>query len=215
MGRFAEKHPRELCEIVGRAIANGQSAAETHRQLAAGTLAGWQGAYQMPLETVRYYGKQYKRKRQAQTIAPEAANNPKGEVDRLARLLLTAAQRGVEQSVARTEPDRKALKEWADALKGIQALVSDSEPDRPSTSRKPKAPSDPLTAALTSAAKQQEPVPHTPRSETGTEGSVGPATETEPTHTETHHAAGLPQAPQIAPSSASVPASLAGELLKG
>lgn len=151
MGRFANKHPKELTELVATAVANGMTAAETQRQLAAGSLPGWPEAYEMPLETVRYYGKKERAKRAAGTVTPEAQANPKREVDRLARLLLSAAQTGLQAARPQIDKNPKALKEWGEALKVINSLVSDtSEPDGKKGKTKQPVPPDPLTARLTS-----------------------------------------------------------------
>lgn len=195
MGRFAQKHPQELTALVGNAVANGQTAALTQRQLAAGTLQGWPEPYEMPLETVRYYGTQERKRRLSKAVTPEARENPKKAVDDLARLLLSAAQRGLESARPGIDDDPKALKEWGDALKTINTLVSDTAQTdkgngKPKTKR--REPVDPLTANLTKAAS--EPVPTPPSrgnedTETGAQNSANDAA------TETHHAAGLPQGP--------------------
>lgn len=154
MGRFAEKHPRELTALVGQAIANGATTADVRRQLADGTFHGWPNAYDMPLETVRYYGKKERRKRAATTVSKEAKEAPKQEVDRLARLLLSGAQAGLTAARPTIDHDPKALKEWADALKAINALVSDtSQPDKPKKGKREPVPNDPLSTALLTADK--------------------------------------------------------------
>lgn len=159
MGRFAPKHPAELQELVGTAQANGQSAVETCRQLKTGRLAGWPQPYDMPLETVRYYGKRARQARRRKTVSPEVAENAKTEVDRLARLLLTAATRGVEEVIGKHDQDPKPLKDWGETLKVLQALVTDQAVDpsdkRGKRKRQP-APTDPLSARLLSSSTEKD-----------------------------------------------------------
>lgn len=145
MGAFTNKHPVELTQLIGTAIANGASTAQVHRDLSAGTFQGWNAPYPMPLETVRAYGKKERNRRTSKTITPEVRDNPKKVVDDLARLLLSKAQRGAE---AAANNDPKALKDWGDALKTLSALVSDQGNAKPSGKRT-KPPTDLLTQRLT------------------------------------------------------------------
>lgn len=190
MGRFAKKHPTDLTELVGNAIANGSTPARVYRDLQAGTFPGWTGAYDMPLETVRYYGKREKTERAVKTISPTVRASPVKAVDDLARLLLSAAERGLASARPGIDKDPKALKEWGDALKTIRQLVSEGAMvDKPSRG-KPRPVSDPLSATLAAAAR--ETVPNTPSSE-GTDSNVGSANANQPTNTDLPPSAGLPQ----------------------
>ncbi len=200
MGRFTPKHPQDLTQLVGNAVANGLKPPDVQRQLAAGTFPGWRNPYDMPLETVRYYGRQEKRQRARKTVTTEALQNPKREVDRLARLLLSAAQMGLEQARPDIDSDPKALKEWGDALKTINQLVSDTaqdDTDKPSRAKvKAAKPTDPLSARLLAA---ETPSPHqedtTQRDGTQQERDTAPTT-TPPTNTphQPHHTSGVPAA---------------------
>lgn len=152
MGRFAPKHPEELRELIGHAIANGAKATIVHQQLADGRFPGWDKPAQVPVPTIRHYGQKERKKRAAKTVRPEANDSPKRAVDNLARLLLSAAMEGLEQARPGIDSDPKALKDWADALKGINALVSDTarteDDKKPSKRRREPVPSDALSQKL-------------------------------------------------------------------
>lgn len=201
MGRFAQKHPEELTRLIGEACANGLTANKARQQLAAGVFPNWAGTYEIPLETVRYYARQERKRRQRTTVSNEARQDPKGEVDRLARLLLSAAQRGLELARPDIDTDPKALKEWGEALKTINGLVSDtSQRDKPPKRAKQPVSKDPLSTRLLAAQK--------------TEGEKTPTVDTDaidPTSTPNHepnNGGGVPaQAPDQLPQGGTWPVS--------
>lgn len=188
MSTFEQKHPIPIREAVGKAVADGLRPSEAQRRLAAGQLKGAPGPYEMPLETVRYYGRKEKQRRQATQLSDRVKADAGGTVDYLARSLLTAAEEGIAKVRERPVNDPEALKKWGDVLKVLGPLVR-PETDNPSSRRgKRDKPSDPLTETLSAAASG--PVP-SPPSSNGEDGQAGAENDAEPTHTETQDAAGL------------------------
>lgn len=196
MSGFTNKHPTDLTKLVGVAVANGATAARVRAQLADGTFNGWPTTYDMPLETVRYYGKREKQRRAGKTITPEARENPKRAVDDLARLLLSAAQKGLERARPSIDTDPKALKEWGDALKTINSLVSDTARETKPAKRS-KTPQDPLTARLTSPSLPTAKKDTKATTETKHEPPLNPADFLAQPQTEPQPAAGFLQKPAI------------------
>lgn len=193
MGRFAQKHPGELTVLVAEAVAKGAKAPQVQRQLAAGTFPGWDSVYQMPLETIRYYGKREKQRRAANSLSQLAKGDPSRGIDHLARQLFAEAEIGIEQMRLSKARDPEALKKWGDALKVIGSLLRPEELPTKGKAKRDK-PSDPLTSALTNAAS--EPVPDTPSRRDGN-GKMGeapsPTPTIQPTSAEPAASAGLPQ----------------------
>lgn len=199
MGRFAQKHPGELTTLVAEAIAKGAKAPAVQRQLAAGTFPGWSEPYQMPLETIRYYGKRERERRAANSLSQLAKGDPSRGIDHLARQLFAEAEIGIEAMRRSKARDPEALKKWGDALKVIGSLLRPEELQEKGKRKRDK-PSDPLTSALTAAAG--EPVPEPPRRSTanGRESDSQPsAPNAQPTNPEPTAAAGLLQGPESWP----------------
>lgn len=196
MGRFAQVHPEELTRAVGEAVADGTTAAEVQRQLAAGTFSGHDGPYEMSYSTVLHYGQRETRRRDAQGINPSVQTNALRAIDGAARGVITLALDELARSREAKRPDLEHVGKIVDLLKKAQALVQPESPSQPTNGGKAKGsdkPSrDPLTSALTAAAKQ--PVPDIPRRK-GARGDVGPANTPKPTHADIPPAAGLPQVP--------------------
>jgi hypothetical protein len=182
MGTFPDRrHPPHLADAVGQAVADTKQPSKIRQQLLAGTFDPSIGPYDMPLETVRYYGKkELKRRRKAaqdaahEAVSPEARNDPAGHIDELARRILTLTDTIVTAEVTKTQnnkqPDLDKLAKAANLLGKLQPLVKTGPSQNTKTAPKTNTPEDDLVRKLAEAAKtqpaqpngQHQPVPEPP-----------------------------------------------------
>lgn len=158
MGQLTEKHPEPLRDLIKRAGADGQKAAPVRAALLAGTFRGWDGTYDMPLGTVRYYLREGRKDKQRQSVSTKAQDGLRPGIDRLALEIYTELDDELRMVRNRKTRDLEKIAVLIDMLTKLAKLAPEAKPEEPAPKgRKQQKPADPVddfTAKLRKAAGQ-------------------------------------------------------------